>query len=102
MVSIWLQCMIGALAAVGFICILKAVYDIIFTGYYRAAGRSELFLYGCGSDPKTEQLLNTAEQVRRLYLPGLSIIFVENGDADPERFNYAKSIAERRDMEYIE
>lgn len=100
--GIWLECLIGMLAAVGFICILKAVYDIIFTGYLRTDEQSELFLYGCGTDPRTEQLLNTAAQVRRLYLPGLSVIFIENGEADPEKFNYAKVLCARRNMEYIE
>lgn len=100
--GIWLQCLIGALAAVGFICILKAVYDIIFTGYLRTDGRCELFLYGCGTDPEMERLLHAAEQVRRLYLPGLAIVFVEDGNADPERYNYVQALAARRDMEYIE
>lgn len=100
--NIWLQCIIGTLAAVGLVCILKAVYDIIFTGYLRTDGQHELFLYGCGTDPACEQLLATAAQVRRLYLPGLCIVFVENGEADPERFNYAKVLCARRGMEYIE
>lgn len=100
--NIWLQCIIGMLSAVGLICILKAVYDIIFTGYLRTDGQSELFLYGCGTDPRTEQLIRAALQVRRLYLPGLAVVFVENGEADPDTFNYAKALCARRDMEYIE
>lgn len=100
--SIWLECIIGTLAAVGLVCILKAVYDIIFTGYLRTDGACELFLYGDGTDPKAEQMLNTAMQVRRLYYPSLAIIFVDNGDGDPARFNYAKVLCTRRGMEYIE
>lgn len=100
--SVWLDCVIGGLAAIGFICILKEVYDIIFTDYLRTDIRGELFLFSSGTDPKTEQVLNAAEQVRKRYMPKLAIIFVENGDADPDDFNYAQSIAARRDMEYIE
>ncbi|MGE4548532.1 MAG: hypothetical protein AB7C89_03145 [Intestinibacillus sp.] len=81
---------------------MKEVYDIIFTDYLRTDIRGELFLFSSGTDPKTEQVLNAAEQVRKRYMPKLAIIFVENGDADPDDFNYAQSIAARRDMEYIE
>lgn len=100
--SIWLECVIGIFAAVGLICILKAVYDIIFTGYFRTDGQTELFLYASGTDPKVEQLIATAAQIRRMYLPALIVVFVENGEADPEKFNYAKALCTRRHMEYIE
>ena len=100
--NIWLQCIIGTLAAVGLVCILKAVYDIIFTGYLRTEGQHELFLYGCGTDPATEQLIAAAVQTRRQYFPALAVVFVENGEADPRKFNYAKVLCARRGMEYIE
>ncbi len=100
--SIWLECVIGIFAATGLICILKAVYDIIFIGYFRISGKTELFLYACGTDPKAERLIATAAQIRRLYLPALVVVFMENGEADPEKFNYAKALCARRHMEYIE
>lgn len=95
-----LECVIGTLAAVGFICILKTVYDIIKTSYFRTNGSAELYLYGSGTSPESEQLLNCAEQVRRLYLPGLNIIFVETEGMN-EGYNYAQAIAARRAVTYI-
>lgn len=100
--SIWLECVIGTLAAIGFICILKAVYDIIFTGYSRSMGACELYLYGKGADPETERLLCAACEIRKLYLPRLAIIFVEEGGPEEEQPNYARALCARRDIEYRE
>lgn len=94
-----MECVVGTLAAVGLICILKTVYDIIMTDYYSAVGRAELFLYGRGADPDSERLLCAAEQARRLYLPGLAITFVETGEPDGA-YNFAEMISARRGMQY--
>lgn len=100
--GVWLECAIGALAAIGFICILKGIYDIILTDYLRTDTRCELSLYGCGTDPKTEQLLNTVEEIHRKYLPKVVVIFYEDGSADPDSYNFARALAARRNVEYIE
>lgn len=100
--DVWLECTIGALAAIGLVCILKGIYDIILTDYLRTDIRCELSLYGCGTDPTAEQLLNTAEQIRRKYLPGMIIVFYEDGNADSDSYNFARAIAARRNVEYIE
>ncbi len=72
-----LECVIGTLAAVGFICILKGVYDIIMTSYARTGQPATLYLSGDGASPDCEHLLLAAEQARRLYLPGMEIVFLE-------------------------
>ena len=95
------QCIIGTLAAIGFICILKTVYDIIFTGSLAAWGRAALYLYGDGADERCATLIEAAEQIRRLYLPSMEIVFVETGDAPPEAQNYAARLAARHAVTYI-
>ena len=95
------QCIIGTLAAIGFICILKTVYDIIITGSLAAWGRAALYLYGDGADERCATLIEAAEQMRRLYLPSMEIVFVETGDAPPEAQNYAARLAERHAVTYI-
>ena len=94
------QCVLGALAAVGFICILKSIYDIIYINYYSTPERAELYLCGDGTDASVEQLLGAALQVRRLYLHGLEIIFIDTSN-DESAFNYAASICGRRDITYL-
>ena len=95
------QCVIGTLAAVGLICILKTVYDIIFTGSQIAWGRAELYLYGDGTAVQSQTLLQAAEEARRLYLPALDIVFVETAAPD-DRWNYAAHHAARHDVTYID
>ena len=68
------ECVIGTLAAVGFICILKGIYDIIMTGYARTDAPATLYLSGDGTSPDSERLLLAAEQARRLY-PGWKSFF---------------------------
>lgn len=92
------ECLIGTLAAVGLICILKTVYDIIMTGYYTTGGRVELFLYGEGSAPENERLLCAAEQVKRLYLPTAAITFIDLGVQQSE---VLEALAARRGVTYI-
>ena len=53
----FLECMVGTLAAVGLICIVKSLYDIIVTDYMTEGVRMELLLYGDSSDPRFARLL---------------------------------------------
>ena len=62
-----LECVVGTLAAVGLICILKAVYDIIMATYTRAEGSATLVLKGDGSLPESERLLLAAAAGAPLY-----------------------------------
>lgn len=95
-----LECIIGTLAAIGFICILKGVYDIIMTSYARTGQPATLYLSGDGASPASEHLLLAAEQAKRLYLPGMEIVFLELGDsADGETL--VARIAARRGITYI-
>ena len=96
----FLECIIGTLAAVGFICILKGVYDIIMTSYARTGQPATLFLSGDGTSPDSEHLLPAAEQARRLYLPSMQIVFLELGDT-AEGETLAARIAARRGITYI-
>ena len=94
------ECVVGTLAAVGLICILKSVYDIIVTDYMTAETDAELFLYGNGRDPRTRRLLRAVWQARCHAMPTLEIVFIETGEAD-ERFNYAEAFAEAHPVTYI-
>lgn len=95
-----LECVVGTLAAVGLICILKALYAIIMTSYARADGRATLVLKGDGTAPESERLLLAAREVRRLYLPELQIVFLEQADADG-RTTLAERAAARCQATYI-
>ncbi len=95
-----LECVVGTLAAVGLICILKAVYDIIMATYTRAEGSATLVLKGDGSLPESERLLLAAREARRLYLPGLEILFLEQV-RDGEGPNLAERTAARCQATYI-
>lgn len=96
--SYLLECVIGTLAAVGFICILKAIYDIIMASYAHTEQPATLFLSGDGNSPASEHLLLAAEQARRLYLPGMEIVFLELGETQD---NPAARLAARRGITYI-
>ena len=58
------ECAVGTLAAVGLICILKSLYDIIVTDYMTDGVRVELLLYGDSADPQFARLLHA---LRRPY-----------------------------------
>ena len=95
-----LECVVGTLAAVGLICILKAVYAIMMASYARADGRATLILRGHGASPESERLLLAAREARRLYLPGLEIVFLEQDDDGAEQ-NLAERVAARCHVTYI-
>lgn len=71
--------LIDALAAVGFICILCAIYGILFLGFPFAGHHALLFLFCDGHDPRAEHLLRAADRARRASLKGLPIVFVDLG-----------------------
>ena len=101
--SFFWECVVGTLAAVGLICILKAVYDIIVTEYITAGLSVELFVYGDGYDPRTVRLLQTLARLRGKRMPGLEIFFIERrtGKIDGKILNYAAVCAEQYAMIYI-
>ena len=84
--SVFWQSLLAVFAAVGFYTVLHVVY--------------ELTLYGDGCDPASEQLIRAACRVRRQYLPGAAITFVELGSGQGQ--NIAKFLAVRQDIMYLE
>ncbi len=76
------ECIIGTLAAIGFICILKMGYDIIFNSMVCPKGKAVLYLYA--PQEEIEQLLHLAVLARRIYLPGMKIYWVDMGRSQPE------------------
>ena len=75
-----LEIFIYSLAAVGFICILWAIYGILFSGFPRAEGCAELYLFLDSRDPGAEQLLRAATRARRTFLKGMPVLFIDTGD----------------------
>ena len=77
--SVFWQSLLAVFAAVGFYTVLHVVYERICAHMLRQHGSAELTLYGDGCDPASEQLIRAACRVRRQYLPGAAITFVELG-----------------------
>ena len=98
--SVFLQSVLAVFAAVGFYTVLHTVYEIVSTRLLRLHGSAELTLYGDGCDPASEQLIRAAVRVRRQYLPGASITFIELGSGQGQ--NIAKFLAARQDIMYLE
>ncbi len=94
-----LECVIGTLASVGLICILKAIYDIIRANYARVNASATLILKADGTAPDSERLLLAAREARRLYLPGLKIVFLEQAQTGP---TIAAQVAARCHITYIQ
>lgn len=94
------ECIFGTLAAIGFICILKGVYDIIMTSYARAKEPATLYLSGDGTSLESEHMLLAAEQARRVYLPHMEIVFIER-NADVQGESLVARLAARRGITYI-
>ncbi len=78
------QCIIGTFAAIGFICILKMGYDIIFNSMVCPKGKAVLYIYAPKEDAQTEQLLRQAVLARRAYLPGMVIYWLDTGKSERE------------------
>lgn len=98
--SVFWQSVLAVFAAVGFYSLLHTVYELVCARMLRMHGAAELTLYGDGCDPASEQLIRVALRVRRQYLPGLSITFVEIGNGLGQ--NIAKHMASRQDIMYLE
>lgn len=98
--SVFLQSVLAVFAAVGFYTVLHTVYEIVSARLLRLHGSAELTLYGDGCDPASEQLIRAAVRVRRQYLPGASITFIELGSGQGQ--NIAKFLAARQDIMYLE
>ena len=80
--SFFWECVIGTLAAVGLICILKSLYDIIVTDYLTDGVRVELLLYGDGGDPHLGRLLRAVLRPRGDPVRIAEIYFVDLGNGE--------------------
>ena len=98
--SVFWQSVLAVFSAVGFYTLLHVVYERIAGRVLRMHGTAELTLYGDGADAASEQLIRIALRVRRQYLPGLSITFVEIGNS--KQPNVARHMAVRQDFLYLE
>ena len=98
--SVFWQSVLAVFAAVGFYALLHTVYELVCARVLRMHGTAELTLYGDGCDPASEQLIRTALRVRRQYLPGLSVTFVEIGSGQGQ--NIARHLAARQDIMYLD
>ena len=98
--SVFWQSVLAVFAAVGFYTLLHVVYELIAARVLRMHGSAELTLYGDGCDAASEQLIRVASRVRRQYLPGMVITFVEIGSGRGQ--NVAKHMAARQDITYLE
>lgn len=98
--SVFWQTVLAVFAAVGFYTVLHTVYELVFMRALRQRGSAELTLYGDGCDASSEQLIRVALHMRRQYLPGLSITFVEIGNGQGQ--NVAKHMAVRQDIMYLD
>lgn len=98
--SVFWQSVLAVFAAVGFYALLHAAWEWAASRLLRTRGAAELTLYGDGCDAASEQLIRVALRIRRQYLPGLSITFVEIGSGQGQ--NVAKHMAARQDFMYLE
>lgn len=98
--SVFWQSALGIFAAIGFYALLHTIYEIAAARLLRAHSSAELTVYGDGCDPASEQLIRTAVRVRRQYLPGLSITFVEIGSGQGQ--NIARHLAARQNILYLD
>lgn len=89
------QCVIGTLAAIGFICILKMGYDIIFHSMVCPKGKAVLYLYPPKEEAEAEELLKLAILARRTYLPGMVIDWMNAEPSEEERADKEKGNQER-------
>ncbi len=98
--SVFWQSVLAVFAAVGLYTVLHVVYELCFVRLVRMHGSAELTLYGDGCDPASEHLIRGALHIRKQYLPGMSITFVEIGSGRGQ--NVAKQLAARQDIMYLE
>lgn len=98
--NVFWQTVLAVFAAVGFYAALHTVYELACARVLRLRSSAELTLYGDGCDASSEQLIRTAIRMRKQYLPGLSITFVEIGSGQGQ--NLARHLAARQDIMYLE
>lgn len=98
--SVFWEAVLAIFAAIGLYTCLHVVYELCFSRLLRMHGSAELTLYGDGNDAASEQMIRIALRVRKQYLPGLSITFVEIGCGGEN--NIAKHFASRQDIMYLE
>ena len=98
--SVFWEAVLAIFAAIGLYTSLHVVYELCFARLLRMHGSAELTLYGDGNDAASEQMIRIALRVRRQYLPGLSIAFVEIGCGGEN--NIAKHFASKQDIMYLE
>nr|WP_300184412.1 hypothetical protein [uncultured Agathobaculum sp.] len=98
--SVFWQSVLAVFAAVGFYTLLHTVYEAVASRVLRMHGTAELTLYGDGADAASEQLIRIALRMRRQYLPGMTITFVEIGNGKEP--NAARHLAARQDIMYLE
>lgn len=98
--SVFWETVLAIFAAIGLYTFLHVVYELCFARLLRMHGSAELTLYGDGNDASSEQMIRIALRVRKQYLPGLSITFVEIGCGGEG--NIAKHLASRQDIMYLE
>lgn len=98
--SVFWQSVLAVFAAIGFYALLHAGYEWVAGRVLRMHGTAELTLYGDGADAASEQLIRVALRVRRQYLPGMTITFVEIGNG--KQPNVARYLAARQDFMYLE
>lgn len=94
------ESVLAIFAAIGIFTLLHVVYELVFARLLRMRGSAELTLYGDGDDAASEQLIRIALRMRRQYLPGLTITFVEIGCGRED--NIAKRMAAKQDILYLE
>ncbi len=98
--SVFWQSVLAVFAAVGFYTVLHTVYELICAHMLRMHGSAELTLYGDGCDPSCEQLIRTALHIRKQFLPGMAVTFIEIGAGQGQ--NVAKHLSARQDIMYLE
>jgi len=98
--SVFWQSVLAVFAAVGLYSVLRVIYELCFSRLVRMHGSAELTLYSDGCDPASEQLIRSALHIRKHYLPGLSITFVEIGNGQGQ--NVARHMAARQNIMYLE
>lgn len=98
--NLFWQAVFAVFAAVGFYSVVHVVFELVYSRLLRQHAAAELTLYGDGCDPASEQLIRMALRLRRQYLPGLSVTFVEIGNGQGR--NVAKFLAARQDIMYLE
>lgn len=80
----WQETLLGTLAAVGIICIMRSVYDIICIGFLRRHDCAELYLYGDENLAQCEQMMRAAIQMKWQYVPGMTIVFIDTSGNNRE------------------